>query len=100
MKRRTFLAGAAGAALLRPERILGANDRVRIGVCGLRGRGIDHIKHFSKLPGVELAAVCDVDENVIANRLNGIEKLGLAKPKTFVDFRRMLDDREIDAVTI
>ena len=62
--RRTFLKAGAGIAalgILRPERILGANDRARIGICGLRGRGFDHVKRFSKVPGVEIAAVCDID---------------------------------------
>src|SRR5262245_3723623 len=55
--------GAAAFAL--GGRVMGASDRVRVAVCGVRGRGNDHIKGFAKVPGVELAALCDVDENVL-----------------------------------
>ncbi len=98
--RRDVLKAAAGAALLVPQRVLGANDRVRVAVVGLRGRGLDHIKKVKQTPGVELAAVVEVDENVLAARLGDIEKLGLAKPATFVDIRKMLEDRSIDAITV
>ncbi|HUC75300.1 MAG TPA: twin-arginine translocation signal domain-containing protein, partial [Vicinamibacterales bacterium] len=64
--RRDFLktaatAGAAGVLsgltfLTRPGRVFGANDRVRVAVCGLRGRGKDHLNAFSRLPNVEIAA--------------------------------------------
>jgi predicted dehydrogenase len=94
------LKAAAGAALLAPRRVLGANDRVRVAVVGLRGRGLDHIKKVKATAGVELAAVVEVDENVLATRLADIEKLGLARPKIFADIRRMLEDHSIDAVTI
>src|SRR5215469_1878973 len=97
--RRNFLKAGAGAAALSltdPERVLGANNRVRLAICGLRGRGMDHIKRFSRVPGVEIAAVCDIDENVIGSRLADIEKAGLPKPKTYIDVRKLLDDKSID----
>src|SRR5438067_3726970 len=93
-------AGLAALALVRPARILGANDRVRIAICGLRGRGMDHIKRFSQVPGVEIAAVCEIDENVLAMRLADIERMGLPKPSTYVDVRKLLDDKSIDAITV
>src|SRR6516225_11665415 len=94
--RRNFLKAGAGAAALSltdPERVPGANNRVRLAVCGLRGRGMDHIKRFSGVPGVEIAAVCDIDENVTARRLGDIENMGLPKPKTYVDVRKLLEDK-------
>src|SRR5262249_30861403 len=101
--RRNFMKVGAGAATLwlaRPKRVFGANDRVRLAICGLRGRGGDHIKRFSQVPGVEIAAVCDIDENVIATRLKDFDKLDLPKPKTFIDVRKLLEDKSIDAVSI
>jgi predicted dehydrogenase len=98
--RRDLLRAAAGAALVVPRRVLGANDRVRVAVAGLRGRGLDHIKSVKATPGVELAAVVEVDESVLAARLGNIEQLGLARPRTFVDIRKMLEDNSIDAITI
>ena len=91
---------AAGAALLARPGVLGANDRVRVAVVGLRGRGQDHLRKVKETPGVELAAIVDVDENVIATRLGDIEKLGLGKPRIFADIRRMLEDKSIDAITV
>src|SRR3981081_3564224 len=51
-----------------PERVLGANDRVRVAVCGLRSRGKDHLDAFSRVPNVEIAALCDVDDTVLNKR--------------------------------
>ena len=99
--RRSFLkTGAAAAAAFQSSRVLGANDRVRIAVVGLRGRGLDHLKTFGKIEGVEIAAVCDIDENVIAQRLANIAELGMPKPRTFIDYRKLLEDPSIDAVSI
>jgi len=63
--------GAATLAL--GGRVLGANDRVRVAICGVRGRGNDHIHGFEHVPGAEIAALCDVDESVLNQRLGEIE---------------------------
>ena len=100
--RRNFLKGASATALglMQAERILGANDRVRLAVCGLRGRGWDHIRRFSEVPGVEIAAVCDIDESVIGKRTADIEERGLPKPKAYTDVRKLLEDQSIDAISV
>ena len=90
--------GAATLAL--GGKILGANDRVRVAVCGVRGRGNDHIHGFARVPGTEIATLCDVDENVSSQRLGDMEKLGLPKAKACVDFRKLLEDKDIDAISI
>ena len=107
VNRRDFLKTGAGLAALggitfitHPERVFGANDRVRVAVCGVRGRGWDHVKELAKIPQAEIAAFCDVDENVLAQRLKGMEQKGLPKPQTFVDVRKLLDDKSIDAISI
>ena len=86
--------------LARPERVFGANDRVRVAICGIRGRGMDHVKAYSKIPNVEIAAICDIDENVAAERIATIEKMGIPKPKYVVDVRKVLEDKNIDAISI
>ncbi|HEX4168779.1 MAG TPA: Gfo/Idh/MocA family oxidoreductase [Bryobacteraceae bacterium] len=104
--RRTFLkaGGAAAASLMTAasaKRVLGANDRVRIAVIGVRGRGWDHVKGYHTIPGVEIAAFCDIDENnVLEPRLRDAEAMGIAKPKSYIDVRKLLEDKEIDAVSI
>ena len=70
-----------------PERVFGANDRVRVAVCGLHGRGKDHLSAFSHLSNVEIAALCDVDENVLRKRLGEVS----GKPQSYVDFRKLLN---------
>jgi predicted dehydrogenase len=99
--RRGSLAAIGGLAMMaRPQRILGANDRVRVALCGVRGRGLDHLKNYSKLSNVEIAAVCDIDDSVAAKCLSTMEKMGIAKPKTYVDIRKLLEDKNIDAISI
>jgi predicted dehydrogenase len=88
------------AFLAHPERVFGANDRVRVAICGLRGRGMDHVKNYAKLSNVEIAAVCDIDENIAADRIATMEKMGIAKPKLYVDIRKLLEDKNIDAISV
>ena len=91
------LAALSGITFLsRPERVFGANDRIRVGVCGLRGRGKDHIGNFSRLPNVEVAALCDVDEGVLNKRRGEVG----GGARTFVDIRKLLEDKSIDAISI
>ncbi len=103
--RRTFLknSGVAAASLLTAasaKRVLGANDRIRVAVIGVRGRGWDHVKGYHSLPGVEIVSFCDIDENVLRKRLDDADKMGIAKPQTYVDVRKLLEDKNVDAVSI
>src|SRR6266850_6453353 len=82
--------------LARPERVFGANDRVRVGVCGLRSRGKDHLDAFARVPNVEIAALCDVDETLLNKRRAEVR----GTPRTVVDVRRLLEDPTIDAISI
>ena len=82
--------------LTRPERVIGANDRVRVAVCGLKGRGKDHVDAFSRVPNVEIAALCDVDDTVLNKRRSEVG----GSPRTFTDVRRLLDDQSLDAISI
>lgn len=95
------LAALSGVTFLtRPERVFGSNDRVRVAVTGLNGRGWDHVKEISRVAGVEIAAFCDIDDNVMRKRLAEAEKMNLPKPAAFADFRKLLEEKSIDAVTL
>ena len=94
------LAGANGLAVAQQVPVLGANERVRLAVCGVRKRGFDHVRLFSQIPNVQIVALCDVDENVLRQRLADMDKLGLPKPQTYTDVRKLLEDKSIDAVCI
>jgi predicted dehydrogenase len=106
IKRREFLkttgkaATVAAASLALGGKILGANDKVRVAICGTRGRGVDHIHGFAKVPNAQIVALCDVDENILNQRLADVEKLGIPKPKSYTDLRKLLEDKDIDAVSI
>jgi len=101
--RRDFLkTGAIAAATIATStrKVLGANDRVRVAVIGLRGRGWDHVKGYKPIPGVEIAYFCDVDDNVMRKRCADAEQMGIPKPQTYVDVRKLLEDKNLDAVSI
>jgi len=83
--------------------ILGANDRVRIAVLGLNGRGKAHLEGYLGIDGVEIAAVVDPDATVLGRTLEQLGNHAGTEPLTTVgvaDFRRVLDDPSIDAVSI
>ena len=98
--RRTFL-GAAGVlaasgGLTRAR--ASANERVRVAVIGLRSRGNEVAQLFAHNKGAEVVAVCDIDDANFAKPVKAIEMIGGKAPRTEKDFRRLLDDKEIDAV--
>jgi predicted dehydrogenase len=77
-----------------------ANEAVRMAVVGVRGRGGDHIKEFSAVPGVEVTALCDVDERVLNQRAAECEKRTNKAVKKYVDIRALLENPDIDAISI
>lgn len=106
MNRRRFLdysaVGITTTYLAKPNLIQAANKAsniLRVGVMGL-GRGMAHIDNFLKISGVEVAYVCDVDDNRIANGLKKVTKQQKAPCRGITDFRHMLEDRHLDAISI
>ncbi|HUQ90673.1 MAG TPA: Gfo/Idh/MocA family oxidoreductase [Bryobacteraceae bacterium] len=98
--RRHFLQAAAAIATSRFP-ILGANDRIQLGIVGLGGRGNDHIGAYSSLDGeCRMAAVCDVNQAAREKATARILKEKGAAPKEFDDMRALFDSKEIDAVSI
>jgi predicted dehydrogenase len=97
--RRVFLTAASGVALgtrLAASSAQGANNRVRIGVIGTGGRARGLMTQLKGIAGAELTAVCDVYEPRL------LQAAEIAGPNAIKlpDYRRMLDNREIDAVLI
>jgi len=79
----------------------GANDRVNVAVIGIRGMGQSHIQGYQELKNVEVAALCDVDENLFAGRVKKyFTDKGLREPKLYNDMRRLFEDKSIDAVSV
>jgi len=101
--RRRFLGASLGAttALLAgwrpsPASALGASDRIRIGVIGTGGRARGLMRQLKELPGQEMVAVSDVYE---PRMLEAAEIVG-GSPAKVLDYRRLLDDKDIHAVLI
>ena len=97
--RRTFL-GAAGAVAL-SGRLAGsspASERVRLGVIGVRGRGGELAAEFARRADCEVVALCDIDDASFAKPAPNVEKIAGKAPRVEKDFRKLLDDKGIDAV--
>ncbi len=109
MSRRTFLDGlamtAAGTALAAPARsyaqIIGANDRVNFATAGVNGRGYAHLSAIANnSKTARMTHFCDVDAHVLAKFGPAAEKtLGYA-PVPNQDFRKALDSKDVDAISI
>ena len=85
------------------ESVKGANDRIRIAVLGVNGRGQTHIEEIMKIAkeyNVELVALCDPDMDVLQKRANQFQKKYGTRLRIEQDFRKLYDDKEIDAVTL
>jgi predicted dehydrogenase len=100
MDRRSFLMSSTAALAASSSAFSAASDRVRVACIGIGGRSKDHIKSYSNLANVEIAAICDVDDSHIANGLKQIEGLGKPKPQTYKDIRKLLENKDIDAISI
>ena len=94
----TALAGAGATVLggLAPANVLGANDKIRIGVLGTGQRAQYLMTLFKKHPSVEMVAVCDVYAPHRAEAL----KIAGEKAQAHVEYREVLDRKDIDAVVI
>ncbi len=107
MNRRDFLrcssslgfAAAVGVGWSAHSQSGGANNRLRVGILGL-GRGLDHANTLSTLAGVEIAYLCDVDTRRMEAGAKSLQAKLPNTPKLVQDFRRILEDRSVDAVFI
>ena len=103
--RRTFLRNTAltTAAFSLSARswsqVEGSNSDVHFAVIGFNGRGGDHIKEIAKVKGARVTALCDADENVLNGGVAQFQEDG-KKVEAFRDMRRLLESKEIDAVSI
>ena len=104
MNRREFVKAGTGAFFIASAgRVLGAaapSDRVRLAIVGCheKGRGFTVMKGAMKVPGVEIACVCDVDSRAMENAADFVLKETGVKPKMEKDLRKVLEDREIDGI--
>jgi predicted dehydrogenase len=106
VSRRSFIQKSAGAAALLsmptiiPANVFGSNDKVRVAVLGVNGRGTTHIEGYMNLPDVEVACLCDPDLVILGQRAAEFEKKYGKKVNQQQDLRRVYEDKSIDAVSI
>jgi predicted dehydrogenase len=103
LTRRDFLCAGAAAGVSWTAsswgRVPGANGDIRLGVVGLNGKGKEQAAAFRSIPGVRVVALCDVDRAVLEQNVAAARALG-EQPKAFEDYRTLLAEPEIDAVSI
>jgi predicted dehydrogenase len=107
LDRRQFIKSSAASAALAATGVLGqasqviaANDKIVVGVMGVNGRGAALAKGFATNSNSQVAWLCDVDEQALARCHKAIADLGVPEPKTARDFRKLLDDKSLDALVI
>src|SRR5687768_7439479 len=95
--------GAMGFSAKSYAAIAGANERINVAVIGIRNQGTVHLNSLCGLKdshNVQIKTLCDTDEQLFAPALKLVEQKAGWKPATTWDLRPVLDDKEIDAVTI
>jgi predicted dehydrogenase len=93
--RRDFLRGASAATALTYSRVLGANDRINLGVIGCGDRGRFDMSQFQLDPKVEVTAVCDIYGQHIDEA-----RQKASRAQNFTDHRKLLDQKDVDVVLI
>lgn len=99
MRRRRFIANASAAAVgtaLSTRRVIGANDRVNVALigCGARGRLVANL--VKQTPGAAVTALCDVYDPQVEQAREAASE----GARTFKDFRRVLDEKDVDAIVL
>lgn len=77
-----------------------ANDRIRVAVVGVKGRGMSHVTGFGPKNNCEIVTVCDCDEAVIGRAMDSLTKINGKAPKYEKDLRKVMDDKSIDVISI
>ena len=99
--RRSFLGTAAAAAVWTGGGVAGGrvapSDRLNVALIGCGGRGRAVMRHHLEVPGVRVIGVCDVNEERLAQ---GLKDAGDAAVRTCRDYRRLLEDSDLDAVIV
>jgi predicted dehydrogenase len=90
---------ATGFSAKSYRNIIGANERVNISVIGLNGRGDSVSGTIARLKDAQIVSICDVDKRTFTKVQNTIAKAGHSgQPKTAADLRRVLEDKDVDAI--
>ena len=112
LSRRSFLHTSAKAAagvglatafpweaIAKAKSLVSANDKINVGVIGVNGMGWSDLTSFMKIPEINVAALCDVDDNVLNFRKYELAKNGI-QTKTYTDYRKMLENKDLNVIII
>ena len=107
IKKGSLAVAGTSASFLFPIELLasirkkvGPNDRINVGLIGCNGMGFSDLSSMLKISAVHVIALCDVDERVLKLRTADLEKAGIKKPMWYRDYRRLLENKDIDVVII
>jgi len=87
-------------ALTKARMNIAPSDKIQVALVGGNSMGWSDLSSFLINPEVECVALCDVDRNVLNRRTDDIIKMGRPRPKLYVDYRKMLENKDIDVVII
>ncbi len=87
-------------ALAKARMNVPASDKIRVGLIGANSQGYSNLASILKNPEVECIALCDIDQNVLEKRTGDLAKLNVAKPALYGDYRKMLENKDIDIVIV
>ena len=87
-------------ALSKTRSNVAPSDRIRVALIGGNSMGWSDLSSFPKNPEVDCTAMCDVDRNVLNLRTDEIIKMGRPQPKLYIDYRKLLENKDIDLVII
>ena len=100
-KKTAVTTGVAAASAVRPSwGQRSPNDRINLAVVGIASRGVFHYNQFRRIPNVRISHLCDVDERLFPDNVAALEKAQGHRPATEVDFRKLIENKDIDAVAI
>ena len=94
----TSITALGGLQILRAQE--SPARKLRVGIMGCTNRGMAHINGFLATPNVEIAYICDVDRRAMEKGIAAVSKNQAHAPKGTNDIRRVLDDKEVDAISI
>ncbi|HEY1186410.1 MAG TPA: Gfo/Idh/MocA family oxidoreductase [Gemmata sp.] len=106
VNRSAIIAAAAAAGSVyaddkvRSEKVKAQADKLRVAVVGVRGRGMSHVSGFLGKNNCEITTVCDCDEAVIGSAMKSIEKVQGKAPNYVKDIRKVVENKDIDIVSI
>ena len=79
---------------------ISSNDKINFGVIGCKGMGWSNMNSILKNSETNCIALCDIDEKVLLERSENVKDITGKKPKTYNDYRKLLDNKDIDAIVI